>query len=480
MPINSKLLNTLLELHNSEKSAVLRVERGGEKKQLFVSKGLLVFAESNVPDEHLARIAVKLNLLPRTKVNEIASLMKSGKTSEEAVLALTNSGMPDLINARREQAIVILASILSWENCEMHLYSPGDSLVRCQIKLGMSLLETLVLSARRSISERLIRLPEGFAKAVFCKVSDASGRIPDFPLSKSESDACSLIQRPMKMDNLTPLMPDADTKVEPILLLLFVLGLIDVLDPSTEKDGDTGMPKQDSAARILDDMLVGFESASLYEILSILPEASPEDVQAAYHQLAKQYHPDRFQSREYSEETRAKAEQVFTCINKAYFTLKDPVFRADYDEKRLARESKVEAELKARGAAQSNDEKTAEAIYREGRELLKNGDFEKAVEHLKTCVWLAPEKAKFNHYLGVAESEIPKLRKSAEQHLLKALELDNTSMASRIELARLYIKVKLRRKAEAQLQELMRWDPHSREIQKLADAIREMDKAHTG
>ncbi len=96
---------------------------------------------------------------------------------------------------------------------------------------------------------------------------------------------------------------------------------------------------------------------------------------------------------------------------------------------------------------------------------------------MKACVWLAPEKAKFNHYLGVAESEIPKLRKSAEQHLLKALELDNTSMASRLELARLYIKVMLRRKAEAQLQELMRWDPHNREVQKLADEIKNMGKA---
>jgi len=476
MPINGKLLHTLVELHKSARSGVVRVERGTEKKQLVLNGGLLVFAESNVPDEHLARIAVKLNILPRTKVNEIASLMKSGKTSEEAVLALSNCGELDLENARREQAILILASILAWENCDIHLY-PGDSLVRNRLNLGMSLLEALVLSARRSISERFIRIPAGFAKATLCRAAQISANIPDYPLNKAESYACSLLHEPMRAEDLIPLLSDAEAKPEEILLRLFVLGLIHIPEPASADYGHAAMLERDSAIRILEDMLAGFETASLYEVLSISPEASPDKVQAAYHQLARKFHPDRFQSEAFSEETRAKAEQVFACINRAYFTLKDPVFRADYDEKRLASESKVEAELKARGTARSDDQKTAEAIYREGRSLLKNGDFEKAVEHLKACVWLAPEKAKFNHYLGVAESEIPKLRKSAEQHLLKALELDNTSMASRLELARLYIKVMLRRKAEAQLQELMRWDPHNREVQKLAEEIKNMEKA---
>jgi len=475
MPINGKLLNTLLELHYTAISGVLRVERGVEKKQLVVGKGLLMFGESNVPDEHLARIAVELNILPRTKIKEIASLMKSGKTSEEAILALSNSGEQDLENARREQAIVILASLLSWENCAIRLY-PGESLVRNKLNLGMSLLEALVHSARRSVSGRFIRIPPRFSQSTFYRTADTAAKIPDYPLNKIESYACSLLHEPMKAEDLMSLIPHTEGKPEEILMRLFVLNLINIPEPSPANQDQVLMSERDSAARILEDMLAEFETASLYDILSISPDAGPEEVQAAYHELARRFHPDRFQSGAFSEKTRAKAEQVFACINKAYFTLKDPVFRADYDEKRLASESKVEAELKARGTARSDDEQTAEAIYREGRSLLKNGDFEKAVEHLKACVWLAPEKAKFNHYLGVAESEIPKLRKSAEQHLLKALELDNTSIASRLELARLYIKVMLRRKAEAQLQELMRWDPHNREVQKLADEIKNMEK----
>ena len=47
------------------------------------------------------------------------------------------------------------------------------------------------------------------------------------------------------------------------------------------------------------------------------------------------------------------------------------------------------------------------------------------------------EKAVYHHYLGVAESEMPKLRKSAEQHFLKAIELDTMTTESRLELAKL-------------------------------------------
>jgi curved DNA-binding protein CbpA len=280
----------------------------------------------------------------------------------------------------------------------------------------------------------------------------------------------------MKAADIMALSPEASAKPEDILLCLFVLGLISIKESSAQSGNGYAANEPSSALQVLEDMLASFETASLYEILSVPPEATPDDIQAAYHQMAKRFHPDRFQSKDFSEQTRGKAEQVFTYINKAYLTLKDPVFRADYDEKRLTKESKVEAELKARGAGQSDDDKTAEAIYREGRTLLTKGDFEKAVEHLKACVWLRPEKAKYNHYLGVAESEIPKLRKSAEQHLLKALELDNTSVASRLELARLYIKVMLRRKAELQLQALMDWDPGNPEVQRLSHELKNIEK----
>lgn len=64
-----------------------------------------------------------------------------------------------------------------------------------------------------------------------------------------------------------------------------------------------------------------------YEILEIPPDASPEDIKAAYHRLAKQWHPDRF-----SGEAKAEAETRFRELAEAFSLLKDPVKRQNFQQ----------------------------------------------------------------------------------------------------------------------------------------------------
>jgi tetratricopeptide (TPR) repeat protein len=150
--------------------------------------------------------------------------------------------------------------------------------------------------------------------------------------------------------------------------------------------------------------------------------------------------------------------------------LKTPASRGVYDLQRPKK--KAGAAGPKPGAAQSAE--TAEGLYREGRELLAKGDLETAVERLKGSVWLCPEKATYHYYLGVAEAQVPKYRKSAEQHFLKAIELENMSAHSHLALAKLYIEVRLPRKAELQLEQALRWDPHNAEARKLAADLKKL------
>ncbi len=466
MLTNRKLLDAFLDIYRNERSGVLRFEKSREKKQLVLHKGLIVFAESNLPEEHLARILVRLDLLPSAKVSEVASLMKAGKTSEEAILTLLGSGTQDLEKGRREQAIVILSSLWTLDSCKVRWFT-GEGLIQCHVDLRLSLPEALVLAARRAVSDHCIRIPHGFMQGTFHAAKDFAAKAMDMPLDSSESYVYSLLQQPVPASEILGLVPAAEAKPEELLMRLFLLGMIEAGQTADRAGASCVEAESSMVVQELDAMLSKFEAASLYDILSVPPDANQQEIQVSYHQLAKQFHPDRFQSSEFSPETRGKAEQAFSCINKAYITLKDPVSRAEYDEKRLVSESKLEAGLKARAAKESEDEKTAEALYRDGRALLEKGEFGKAVERLKGCVWLDPEKAAYNHYLGVAEAEIPKLRKSAEQHFLKAIQLNSMATTSRLELAKLYVKVELRRKAEQQLQELARLDPGNHGAQRL-------------
>jgi curved DNA-binding protein CbpA len=462
MDINRRLLDILLDLHIKSRSGILRIQRESAKKQLILHNGFLVFAESNQPQEHLAHVMVALDLLPRAKLTDIASSMKTGKTSEEAILALPNSDIENVEKGRREQAIRIVSSLLDLEGCDLSLY-PGDGLPPNRMILRMQLPELMIASVRRAVSKRLVAVPPHFLDGEVSTAKDAWNSL--YPLNRTECETCSLLDTGRRAADVLPLIPAKEVKPEETLLCLYFLGLIQWTAAQPAGDGEPSASADSSPLALkLEELLAQFESASLYEILSVSTNASQDEIQAAYHEQAKQLHPDRFQTSEFSAETRGRAEQVFAKINEAYHILKTPASRGVYDlqgPKKKAGGAGPKTEM-----AQSAE--TAEGLYREGRELLAKGDLETAVERLKGSVWLCPEKATYHYYLGVAESQVPKYRKSAEQHLLKAIELEDISAASHLALAKLYIEVRLPRKAELQLEQTLRWDPRNAEARKLA------------
>jgi curved DNA-binding protein CbpA len=66
-----------------------------------------------------------------------------------------------------------------------------------------------------------------------------------------------------------------------------------------------------------------------YEILDVPPDATPEQIKAAYRILVQLHHPDRLQQSNPS--VRQYAEERLKRINEAYTVLSDPAKRAKYD-----------------------------------------------------------------------------------------------------------------------------------------------------
>jgi hypothetical protein len=68
----------------------------------------------------------------------------------------------------------------------------------------------------------------------------------------------------------------------------------------------------------------------LYALLGVAPDATPEEITAAFRALAKQLHPDRGP-------VDAEADETFKALSRAYTTLTRPRSRAAYDARRSAR-----------------------------------------------------------------------------------------------------------------------------------------------
>jgi hypothetical protein len=309
-----------------------------------------------------------------------------------------------------EQAIRITGSLLVWEKSGLR-FLPGENPLTNRPSLEMSIPEIILLSARRAISEQIIKAPLDFFSRPLVISESGVWHIVDLPLGNAEYSVYSMLKEGMSLPAILPLIPSKDASASQIILLLYVLGFAEVKEePKENLEEITYLEK-------LDEMMLRFGSANYYEILSISPDADQPEVQSAYHERARQWHPDRFQSESFSDDIRRKAEQVFAKINEAYIKLRDSETRAAYDATRQHPEKKP-----ADAVAQAPSPKeSAEALYQEGRAALANSDFEGAVGKLKTCVWMFPDNASFNHYLAVAESENSRLRTSAEQHFLRQL-----------------------------------------------------------
>lgn len=73
---------------------------------------------------------------------------------------------------------------------------------------------------------------------------------------------------------------------------------------------------------------------TLYDILSVSPEATPEEIEAAYRAAAKKTHPDQNQD-------DPEAAEKFALVHKAGQVLRDPVKRARYNASDFRDEQEV-------------------------------------------------------------------------------------------------------------------------------------------
>jgi len=469
-PLHLKLVDLLLDLHKKQSSGVVRLEARAARKQIVVRAGHLAFAESDQADEHLARVMADLKIIQRSDIPRIAAAMKSGKPSDEAALAACTISAQDLETGAREQALRIISSLFGWAGHQLHFYH-GSAFENRLTNLHAPLPDILVQSARRAAACGCI--PEGCKspKGRVSPVAGVSGRM-DVPLDRFESYALSLVADSSDLEELLPLVAESGPKPFTLFQRLMLLGLIR-RDESRNGAGAPGRtPGPEALSEEVDALLQQFEVATLYEILSVPTGAQPDQIKTSYHELARRYHPDRFQSDQYPAELRARIEKLFTHITGAYVTLSDPVARIAYDEARLKQESPVESALHAKASADLEKEKMAETLFRSARAAITSGEHEKAVNQLKECVWLLPDTARYHHFLALAQSEIPKYRKEAEAHYLKSIDLDSSAVESRLALGKLYMKVNLPRRAEAQFQEVLNWDATNPEALKLIEIVK--------
>lgn len=132
-----------------------------------------------------------------------------------------------------------------------------------------------------------------------------------------------------------------------------------------------------------------------YEILEINPGASAEEIKAAYHRLAKKWHPDRFAGPE-----KADAEQRFRTLAEAFNALKDSG-RSEAPPKPAAPPPPSQISLDTTPAG-FQKERDAEDWYGDAKAAFEQKDYNKALGLANYCLRMGGEKV--DYFLLIAKA----------------------------------------------------------------------------
>jgi len=180
-----------------------------------------------------------------------------------------------------------------------------------------------------------------------------------------------------------------------------------------------------------------------FNVLEIPPDASPEDIKAAYHRLAKRWHPDRYSGAE-----KEEAESKFRELAEAFSILKDPAKRLTLQQQMPKPQSPTTAEREPESAQERTPEdwaSMAKAAFEEG-----NNDQARALIHY--AIRLDDEKAHYHSLLAsILEREGGDLR-AVVKALETAVRLAPRDVDSHIRLANHFQTLGMGARAQRHLQ----------------------------
>lgn len=415
----------LRKVHFNRKSGQIIFKRGTIEKILFFQNGQLVHAKTNVPEERLGDILLKLGKISEETYAQIERHLEPFQPLGESLAKKGITSQRNIEDAVAHQVREVALSLFSYFDGELSLQEKA-SLVSKEVPVQINVPNLIEDGIRRMKFDPA--LEEFLAK----KIPYPKARVFEHILTEEEKKVLELVdaqRSSRKILEFSHYNPEFFWKT---LYLLYCLNMVDFRDKEEipVAAGKTAEEERPDLREQLDEILAFWEkiqNMNYYQILGVPKEASEDEIKKAYFLLARRFHPDRF-NRALSPEVRGKIDAVFDAITKAYRTLSSKELRKDYD-------------LRApfpRATDGRDLAKQADIKFRQAKTLYGLGRYEDALILLEEAIHLKRNKADYFLLLAMVESKIPSFRRKAEEHFLKAAELEPWNAEAHVGLGMLY------------------------------------------
>ena len=472
------LAELIREIVSVELSGALRLARERARIIAYFDAGELVLAVSNLRP-HRLREVLKRNGFTAEQLRQV----KDTESDTDAAAVLLNLGMlteQSLQKFRSSQAADVIRSALLWTDGEW-TFDP-------RIKVTDE--GRVEIDVERLLRESARHLPLPFIKSRFGSTTD----VFSIDTSKEIANLSPIEEFIVSRTRLAPTaihLPDLignGLPEEEGLRCVYALSLAGLLQRSewpTAFDLDElaklkrVRPRPEGSEEKPEEKVVDVETflarmdsaRDHYEVLDVTRSASLPQIKAAYHLLARHFHPDRFHQR--APELRSRIEDAFARVARAYEILSDPMRRAEYDQGRVLKPKAVSVrEVSVADEPVTQPRANAENSFRQGMEALRREEYDDAIRFLAEAAILEPKQARYRANYGYALMNRPKARRASETELLAALALEPNNAKFRLMLAEVYQSGGMRRRAESEAARALTIDPKNEKARKLLESLR--------
>ncbi len=471
---------------SGRKSGILHLSRGSTTKRIYFKDGVIVFASSDEAEERLGERLVRAGALKRSELELACRVLASSHLRLGATLVELGYLSRDELDRRvKEQITSIVYSLFPWKSgvfrAEIVDRPVPPDLARFDLPTARLLME----GVRRIEDFATIRRGLRDLEGPLSYARDPSNLPGDLDLTPEEGFVLSRVDGATSPGEIAKLSPLGEEKTLRCVYALLAAGILET--QGAAKPALPASPPQDpghspEALRFLEEMREKHRTSAestLYEILEVVPTASPEEVKAAYFRLAKRLHPDHRAGIKL-DDADGVLDDLYLRVKDAYEALASETERRRYDfglSQKAERHAQAEAVAAANPAPKGRSQppspathpevdlktfttaQTARIHFGNGERYFGEGRYHEAIEELRAAVRLDPSRAQYHRALGRALSKNPKWRKQAEDAFSKALELNRFDAGSYVGLGELYHEGGLETRARKMFEEALAIDP---------------------
>ncbi|HEU0005448.1 MAG TPA: DUF4388 domain-containing protein [Terriglobia bacterium] len=486
-------------IHSNAQSGSLVVRRENVAKTLRFEQGFLVDAQSSDPSEAFGEMLLRMG---RLSPDQLDAASKSG-TSAEALsrtLAAMNLVEAEQLGEFRVFHVQEIAySLFNWVSGSFEFRSGNEPASKSNLKLT---LPGLIFEAIRRVTnpEIIHRGLKGTDKVIRL-AAQLESKVGAVSLKPEEAFVLSRIESSARISEILQISPLGLETTQKTLYGFLATGIAEFVKEGPGKR-ESPIPAASRAYRsssapifrpepvdmqeeaetedmesVQSDVFLMLDKAktkNYYDLLGVSATASPDEIKKSYYSLAKRYHPDRYHQSK-SADLKNALDVIFSILAQAYDTLKVPATRGSYDAKVFRLESPAGAspDKPAPSASPSiaAQQKLADLNYRQGRGQYDQQDYWSAIQAFRQSVRMEPEVARYRYWLAMALSKNAKWRREAEEHFLKAIELEQFNSEYYVGLGLLYKEAGMQKRAESQLKQALQMNPGSKTAQEGLDSL---------